>query len=140
MPDPVDYTAVTGVGTTLKFKADGAGGADVPIDAVLDLTGAPLSATVGKYTPLADGVERVAPGKKEASQITVKVVFKKERQAAIEALHRVVGTTTISYPGGGTEIGHGFLSKVQIEQVSADNAVTASLTWDIDGGRTFAAA
>jgi hypothetical protein len=131
-----DYGQVVGIGTTLGFTPDAGSVTRVPIKGVLDITPFARARAVATLSPL-DGVQRVDPGSHTASQATARVVFNREVQDSIENLIGVKGKWDITYPESSSEIGHGFLSSVQIESVTPDNHVTASLQFNVDGKRTF---
>ena len=138
--EPIDYSgATTGVGVQLQFTPD-AGGSASPIIGLLTADGIPRTQTVGTFTPLSDGVERVKQGKHEATSVQASIVYAKTIQTQVEAMHGVMGTYNLIFPDGTSkEIGHGFMSSIHITNVSPDNVITADITINFDGNRQYQA-
>lgn len=131
-----------GIGITLSFLSDATGATAVPIHSILDVSPPAQQVDAVKYTPVGGtggGVEKVVPGKHPSTDSTVKCVYAKSLHSVLEAILGVKGTFTWTYNDGSTTVGHGFLSKIQVDPINDTALETSSLTFSLDGGSVYAA-
>lgn len=136
-----NFTGIPGFGVTLQFTSDAIGAVAVPLQGILSVTPPPEETAAIKYTPISgdnSAREQVLPGKSVAQQATAKAVYEKTRHAALSALRGVRGTYLLTFADAAAITGKGFLAKIAVDEVNDTNEMTSTLTFELDGGFTYA--